>query len=91
MIQPKKVRYMIDAGAPFSLHSEGLSIKAITRKSEIPVTVEIEGITRKVLVQFQEAIAKELARREQNWAQQRQELDSQAQTVATEQEFRPVA
>ena len=53
----KNVRYVLEAGAPFSLHEEGLSIRALTRKSEVPVTIEIEGMTRRVLLQFQEAIS----------------------------------
>ncbi len=70
----KKVRYMVEGSAPFSIHAEGLSIQAITRKSEVPVTVEIEGMTRRMLVAFQEAIQKELMRREKAWDIQREQL-----------------
>jgi hypothetical protein len=89
----KKVRYMVEGGSPFSLHGEGLSIRAITRKSEVPVTVEIEGMTRRVLVAFQEAIAKELARREEAWNQQREQLESDPAQIVNDQPelLRPTA
>jgi hypothetical protein len=63
----RKVRYVLEDGAPFALHGEGLTIQAITRKSEIPVMVEIEGLSRKRLLQFQAAIEQELERREASW------------------------
>jgi hypothetical protein len=67
----KRVRYVLEEGAPFTFHSEGLLIQATTRKSDIPVAIEIEGVTRKRLVQLQGAIQQELARREESWRQQR--------------------
>ena len=67
----KRVRYVLEEGAPFSFHSEGLTIHATTRKSEVPVAIEIEGLTRKRLVQLQAAIHQELVRREESWKQQR--------------------
>jgi hypothetical protein len=67
----KRVRYVLEEGAPFSFHSEGLTIHATTRKSEVPVVIEVEGLTRKRLVQLQAAIHQELVRREQSWKQQR--------------------
>jgi hypothetical protein len=70
----KKVRYVLEDGAAFALHGEGLSIQAVTRKSEVPVTVEIEGMSRKRLLQFQSAIEQELARREASWKHQAQLL-----------------
>ena len=71
----KRVRYVLEEGAPFSFHSEGLTIQATTRKSEVPVAIEIEGLTRKRLVQLQAAIHQELVRREESWQKQRT-LDS---------------
>jgi hypothetical protein len=70
----RRVRYMVEAGSPFSIHADGLLIQAVTRKSEIPVTVEIEGVSRRMLLQFQAAIEQELARREVAWRQERQRV-----------------
>jgi hypothetical protein len=70
----RKVRYMVEDGAPFSVHGEGLLIQAVTRKSEVPVTIEIEGVSRRMLLQFQAAIEQELARREAAWKQERQRV-----------------
>jgi hypothetical protein len=70
----RKVRYMVEDGAPFSVHADGLLIQAVTRKSEVPVTIEIEGVSRRMLLQFQAAIEQELARRESAWKQQRQRV-----------------
>src|SRR5215204_6399234 len=70
----RKVRYMLEDGAPFSVHAEGLLIQAVTRKSEVPVTIEIEGVSRRMLLQFQAAIEQELARREAAWRQERQRV-----------------
>src|SRR3954453_4193453 len=67
----RKVRYMLEDGAPFSIHADGLLIQAVTRKSEVPVTLEIEGVSRRMLLQFQAAIEQELARRETAWKQER--------------------
>src|SRR5438045_2317852 len=87
----RKVRYMIEGGAPFSVHGEGLTIQAVTRKSEVPVTIEIEGVTRRLLLQFQAAIEQELSRREAQWKQERQkvlilhrEKDAVKETTAAE-------
>src|SRR3954468_11483740 len=68
----RRVRYMLEDGAPFSIHADGLLIQAVTRKSEVPVTLEIEGVSRRMLLQFQAAIEQELARREVAWKQERQ-------------------
>jgi hypothetical protein len=70
----KRIRYVIDDGTPFAVHGEGLTIQAHTRKSDVPVTVEIEGVTRKLLHQFQGAIEQELGRREEQWKDQRERL-----------------
>jgi hypothetical protein len=70
----RRVRYMVETGSPFSIHADGLLIQAVTRKSEIPVTVEIEGVSRRMLLQFQAAIEQELARREVAWKQERQRV-----------------
>ena len=70
----RKVRYMVEDGAPSSVHGEGLLIQAVTRKSEVPVTIEIEGVSRRMLLQFQAAIEEELARREAAWKQERQRV-----------------
>ena len=70
----RKVRYMVEDGAPFSVHGEGLLIQAVTRKSEVPVTIEIEGVSRRMLLQFQSAIEQELNRREKAWKQERQRV-----------------
>src|SRR5438552_13958962 len=70
----RKVRYMVEDGAPFSVHGEGLLIQAVTRKSEVPVTIEIEGVSRRMLLQFQAAIEQELARREAAWKQERRRV-----------------
>jgi hypothetical protein len=70
----RRVRYMLEAGAPFSIHADGLLIQAVTRKSEVPVALEIEGVTRRMLLQFQAAIEQELARRETAWKQERQRV-----------------
>jgi hypothetical protein len=69
-----RVRYMVEAGSPFSIHADGLLIQAVTRKSEIPVTVEFEGLSRRMLLQFQAAIEQELARREVAWKQERKRV-----------------
>jgi hypothetical protein len=68
----RKVRYMLEDGAPFSIHADGLLIQAVTRKSEVPVAIEIEGVSRRMLLQFQAAIEQELNRREAAWADERQ-------------------
>ncbi len=70
----RRVRYMVEAASPFSIHADGLLIQAITRKSEIPVIVEIEGLSRRMLLQFQAAIEQELARREVAWKRERQRV-----------------
>src|SRR3954447_14109035 len=70
----RRVRYMLEDGAPFSIHADGLLIQAVTRKSEVPVTLEIEGVSRRMLLQFQAAIEQELARRESAWKQERQRV-----------------
>src|SRR5437763_15880565 len=70
-IMAKRVRYVLEEGIPFSFHSEGLTIQATTRKSEVPVAIEIEGLTRKRLIQLQADIHQELARREESWKNQR--------------------
>src|SRR3954468_15564019 len=70
----RRVRYMLEDGAPFSIHADGLLIQAVTRKSEVPVTLEIEGVSRRMLLQFQAAIEQELARREVAWKQERQRV-----------------
>src|SRR5438067_13272427 len=70
----RRVRYMLEDGSPFSIHADGLLIQAVTRKSEVPVTVEIEGVSRRMLLQFQAAIEQELARREKAWKQERQRV-----------------
>src|SRR4051812_29186023 len=70
----RKVRYMVEDGAPFSVHADGLLIQAVTRKSEVPVTLEIEGVSRRMLLQFQAAIEQELARREVAWKTERQRV-----------------
>ena len=70
----RRVRYMLEDGAPFSIHADGLLIQAVTRKSEVPVTVEIEGVSRRMLLQFAAAIEQELARREKAWTQERQRV-----------------
>src|SRR3954468_3301252 len=74
IMRERKVRYMVEDGAPFSVHGEGLLIQAVTRKSEVPVTIEIEGVSRRMLLQFQAAIEQELARRESAWKQERQRV-----------------
>jgi hypothetical protein len=79
MSRRKKVRYVLEEGAAFALHGEGLTIQAITRKSGIPVTVEVEGMSRKRLLQFQAAIEQELARREASWRQQAELLLRQSE------------
>jgi len=86
-MRERKVRYMVETAAPFTVHGEGLTIQAVTRKSEVPVTIEIEGVSRRLLLQFQEAIAEELARREAHWKQERQRVlqlhrETQADTPA---------
>src|SRR5207237_7503631 len=73
-MRERKVRYMVETAAPFTVHGEGLTIQAVTRKSEVPVTIEIEGVTRRLLLQFQAAIEQELARREARWKQERQRV-----------------
>src|SRR5436309_12640246 len=73
-MRERKVRYIVEAAAPFAVHGEGLTIQAVTRKSEVPVTIEIEGVSRRLLLQFQEAIEQELARREAQWKQERQRV-----------------
>jgi hypothetical protein len=70
----KRIRYFLEDKAPFLFHAEGLTIQAVTRKNEIPVTVEIESLSRKRLLEFQAAIQKELARREQSWNKHRENL-----------------
>ncbi len=70
----RRVRYMLEDGAPFSIHADGLLIQAVTRKSEVPVTLEIEGVSRRMLLQFQAAIEQELARREVAWKQERERV-----------------
>jgi hypothetical protein len=67
----KRVRYVLEEGAPFAFHGEGLTIQAVTRKNEVPVTVEIEGLSRKRLRQLRAAIRRELVRREESWKRQR--------------------
>jgi hypothetical protein len=81
----KRVRYVLEEGAPFSFHSEGLTIQATTRKSEVPVAIEIEGLTRKRLVQLQAAIHQELVRREESWQKQRMVISQVGQERPTEQ------
>ena len=86
-MRDRKVRYIVEAGAPFAVHGEGLTIQAVTRKSEVPVTIEIEGVSRRLLLQFHEAIEQELARREAHWKQERQrvlQLHREAQTEPTD-------
>ena len=39
-MRERKVRYMVEDAAPFSVHGAGLTIQAVTRKSEVPVTIE---------------------------------------------------
>jgi len=73
-MRERKVRYIVEAAAPFAVHGEGLTIQAVTRKSEVPVTIEIEGVSRRLLVQFREAIEQELTRREAQWKQERQRV-----------------
>jgi len=73
-MRERKVRYIVETAAPFAVHGEGLTIQAVTRKSEVPVTIEIEGVSRRLLQQFQEAIEQELARREAQWKQERQRV-----------------
>ncbi|HEX4591577.1 MAG TPA: hypothetical protein VH120_16695 [Gemmataceae bacterium] len=68
------MRYMLEDAAPFSIHADGLLIQAVTRKSEVPITLEIEGVSRRMLLQFQAAIEQELARRESAWKQERQRV-----------------
>ena len=85
----KKVRYMVEGSTPFAFHGEGLSIHAITRKSEVPVAVEIEGMTRRLLVAFQAAIQKELARREKAWAGQREQLQNGSRQQLDKLELEP--
>jgi hypothetical protein len=70
----RRVRYMLEDGSPFSIHADGLLIQAVTRKSEVPVTLEIEGVSRRMLLQFQAAIEQELARRETAWKRERQRV-----------------
>ena len=70
----RKVRYMLEDGPPVSIHADGLLIQAVTRKSEVPVTVEIEGVSRRMLLQFAAAIEQELARREAAWRDERQRV-----------------
>jgi hypothetical protein len=65
---------MLEDAAPFSIHADGLLIQAVTRKSEVPVTLEIEGVSRRMLLQFQAAIEQELARREVAWKTERQRV-----------------
>src|SRR5262245_40011517 len=84
-MRERKVRYIVEAAAPFAVHGEGLTIQAVTRKSEVLVTIEIEGVSRRLLLQFQEAIEQELTRREAQWKQERQRVlklhhDAQADT-----------
>jgi hypothetical protein len=73
-MRERKVRYIVEAAAPFAVHGEGLTIQAVTRKSEVPVTIEIEGVGRRLLLQFQEAIEQELTRREAHWKQEHQRV-----------------
>src|SRR4051794_19324458 len=88
----KKVRYVIDDRVPFVLHGEGLTVQAVTRKSKVPVTVEIEGMSRRVLLQFKAAIRQEMARREQAWKRQRdQVLERQRKLEEHDQAMEPVA
>jgi hypothetical protein len=68
----RRVRFTVDDAAPFAMHGEGLTIEAMTRKSEVPVTVEIEGISRRMLLQLRRAIRQELARRKEYWKEQRE-------------------
>jgi hypothetical protein len=70
----RRVRYMLEDAVPFSIHADGLLIQAITRKSEVPITLEIEGVTRRMLLQFQAAIAQELERRESAWKRESQRV-----------------
>jgi hypothetical protein len=70
----RKVRFMLESGASFSVHGEGITIQAVTRKSEVPVTIEIEGVTRRQLLQLQAAIEQDLARREAGWKQEWQRV-----------------
>jgi hypothetical protein len=70
----RRVRYMLEDAAPFSIHADGLLIQAVTRKSEVPVTLEIEGVSRRMLLQFQTAIEQELVRRESAWKLERQRV-----------------
>jgi hypothetical protein len=86
----RRVRYMLEDGAPFSIHADGLLIQAVTRKSEVPVTVEIEGVSRRMLLQFQVAIERELARREAAWADERQRV-VKPHRAAAEVKAEPVA
>src|SRR5690348_12629626 len=86
-MRERKVRYIVETTAPFAVHGEGLTIQAVTRKSEVPVTIEIEGVSRRLLQQFQEAIEQELARREAQWKQERQrvlQLHHEAQPEPTD-------
>jgi hypothetical protein len=85
-MRERKVRYMVEAGAPFTVHGDGLTIQALTRKSEVPVTIEIEGVTRRMLLQFQQAIEQELAQREARWKQERERV----LTVHRETQIEPV-
>jgi hypothetical protein len=78
----RRVRYMLEDAAPFSIHADGLLIQAVTRKSEVPVTLEIEGVSRRMLLQFQAAIEQELTRRESAWKQERQRVLKLHETVA---------
>ena len=34
-MRERKVRYIVEAAAPFAVHGEGLTIQAVTRKSEV--------------------------------------------------------
>jgi hypothetical protein len=70
----RRLRYVLEDSAPFSIHADGLLIQAVTRKSEVPVTLEIEGVSRKMLLQFQAAIEQELERRESAWKYERQRV-----------------
>jgi hypothetical protein len=93
-MRERKVRYIVEAAAPFTVHGEGLTIQAVTRKSEVRVTIEIEGVSRRLLLQFQEAIEQELARREAHWKQERQRVlklhhDAQAEPAPTPSEPEP--
>jgi hypothetical protein len=69
---------------------EGLLIRAVTRKSEVPVTVEIEGVSRRMLLQFRDAIDQELSRREAAWASERQRV-LKVHPAASETNPEPVA